>query len=59
MLKEVEPSSGLWFAWTQVVVAHFPLHASWIDPVAAGTAALLEDFVEDRLVKTFSMLRGE
>src|SRR4051795_11468929 len=30
-----------------------------MDPLVAGTTTFLEDFLEDRLIKSFSVLRGQ
>jgi hypothetical protein len=41
------------------VVAHLSLDAAGNDPIAAGTHALFEDLVEDRLMQGFLLPRGE
>jgi YHS domain-containing protein len=43
----------------QRIVAHLSLHTSRVDAIAAGTAALLKDLVENRFMKCFSVRRGE
>jgi hypothetical protein len=45
--------------WAEMVVAHFPFHTTRIDAVPAGYYAFLNNFVEDRFVEGFSLLRGE
>jgi hypothetical protein len=58
-LADVQTASALSFAWPQLVVAHFPLHATRIDPISAGDDALLKDLIEDCFMHRFLLLRGE
>jgi hypothetical protein len=58
-LGEVEAASALSFTWTQIVVAHFPFDATWIDPIPARNDALLKNLVQDRFMQGFLLLRGE
>ena len=58
-LGEIDPASALPLMWPDWIVAHFSLHAARIQAMAAGAAAFLKDFVEDRLMKNFSVLRGK
>ena len=46
-------------AATQGVVTHFPLDAALIAAVAAGGNALVEYFLQHRLMEVFPVLRGE
>lgn len=44
---------------TQRELAHFTLDAARVAAAAAGGDTLLEDFVENLLMKLFPILRGE
>src|SRR5215204_207041 len=55
----VDSAGALPCAGPEAVVTHLPLHAPGSNPVAAGTTAFLKHLLEDRLMKSVSMLRGE
>ena len=44
---------------TYRVVAHLALDGAGVSPIAAGDHPLLEDFVEDGIMKGLLLLRGE
>ena len=59
---DIDSAGGLTFAGTQGVVAHLALDAAGIDPIPARDYALVEDFVQDRLMEGqpgFLVPRGE
>lgn len=58
-LPDVERGQRLRMARAQGEVAHLALHAAEVSPVAARHDALLQDFIEDGVMKGFPVLRGE
>jgi hypothetical protein len=46
-------------AAAQGEVAHFPFDSTHIAPVAAGSGAFVEDFLQHRLMELLPVLRGE
>jgi hypothetical protein len=59
LLGEIEAASALAFTWTQIVVAHFPFHATRIDPIPTGNDAFLKNLIQNRFMQGFLLLRGE
>src|SRR3954470_7069943 len=55
----VDPTSALRLARAKRVIAHFALHTARVETAATGTDTLLENLLEDGLMKMFSMPRGE
>ena len=58
-LGKIDSTRALPFARAQRVVAHLTLHAARVDPVATRHNSLFKNLVQDRLVKGFSLPRGE
>src|SRR5713226_137431 len=58
-LGEIEAASALAFTWTQIVVAHFPFHATRIDPIPARNDAFLKNLIQNGFMQGFLLLRGE
>jgi hypothetical protein len=58
-LGDVEAAGGLSLTWPQIVVAHLSFHAARVDPIPTGHDTLLKDFIEDRFIQDFPVLRGE
>jgi hypothetical protein len=52
LFREIDPAGAPGPAWPRAVVAYLALYAARVDPVATGTAALLQELVEDRLTKS-------
>jgi hypothetical protein len=52
-------TGGSGMARAQWEVAHLALHAAEVAPVAAGHDALLEDFIQNCVMKGFPAQRGE
>jgi hypothetical protein len=46
-------------SWAEREVAHLTFDTSGIAPIAAGNDAILEDFVENRVMKFLLLPRGE
>ena len=58
-LGKIDTAGALALAGTQRVVTHLALHTARVDPIAARNDPLLKNFVEDRFMEGFSLLRGE
>jgi len=56
---DFDAAGGLAGARTQIIVAHLALDPAEIDPASARTHALVENLVEDHVMKGFPVLRGE
>src|SRR5215831_39219 len=58
-LGEIDSTRASPLTRAQRVVAHLTLHAPRIDPVATRYDPLFKNLVQDRLVESFSLPRGE
>ena len=55
----IQTAGRLALGGSQRVVAHLPFDAAWVDAIPAGHHSLLENLVEERLMKCFLLARGE
>jgi hypothetical protein len=58
-LIEIDSSGWMPCSGAEAVVAHLALDPSEIDSIPARTHALIKNFVENRLMERFPVLRGE
>jgi len=55
----IEQAGALSLSGPEVIVAHFPFDAAWVDPIPAGMDTFLKNLVENALMQRFLLLRGE
>jgi hypothetical protein len=59
LLGKIDTVGAVALALSKGVVTHLSLYAARVDPTAARNHPLLKNFIEDCLVESFSLPRGE